>query len=164
MSYRDAIVAYRGGLTKVLEDLDASQVERFIHVLSDALREGRQVFLFGNGGSGATASHMAIHAPVTPAVRVPPSAWRTSTSIQMVRRPSAGRSVTARSARPRIRWISISRPSGRPRVEARRFRPGVQEGSIPYSAVTQPLPFPSRNSGTFSSTVAVQRTRVFPHS
>ena len=49
-------------------------------------------------------------------------------------------------------------------VEARRFRPGVEEGSIPYSAVTQPEHFPSRKSGTFSSTVAVQRTRVFPHS
>lgn len=59
MSYRDAIAGYKAGLTKVLEDLDAAQVERFIQVLSDARRDGRQVFLFGNGGSGATASHMA---------------------------------------------------------------------------------------------------------
>lgn len=59
MSYRDAIAIYRAGLGSVLEALDAVQIERFIQVLADALKDGRQVFLFGNGGSGATASHMA---------------------------------------------------------------------------------------------------------
>lgn len=59
MSYRDAIDGYKAGLGKVLDELDTAQVERFIQALSDALRDGRQVFLFGNGGSGATASHMA---------------------------------------------------------------------------------------------------------
>ena len=39
----------------------------------------------------------------------------------------------------------------------------VDRGSMPYSAVTQPLPCPSRNDGTFSSTDAVQMTRVSPN-
>ena len=35
----------------------------------------------------------------------------------------------------------------------------VARGSMPYSAVTQPLPVPRRNGGTRSSTLAVQITR-----
>src|SRR6185369_10299304 len=40
----------------------------------------------------------------------------------------------------------------------------VARGSMPYSAVTQPLPLPLRNAGTFSSTLAVHSTRVNPNS
>src|SRR5690242_12235050 len=35
---------------------------------------------------------------------------------------------------------------------------------MPYSAVTQPCPFPFKNGGTFGSTEAVHRTRVSPNS
>jgi hypothetical protein len=35
---------------------------------------------------------------------------------------------------------------------------------MPYSAVTQPLPWPLRKGGTCSSTLAVQSTRVSPNS
>ena len=35
---------------------------------------------------------------------------------------------------------------------------------MPYSAVTQPLPFPLRKRGTPCSTVALQSTRVLPNS
>ena len=38
----------------------------------------------------------------------------------------------------------------------------VARGSMLYSAVTQPLPFPFKKDGTFSSTVAVQITFVPP--
>src|SRR3954469_25906791 len=38
----------------------------------------------------------------------------------------------------------------------------VARGSIPYSAVTQPLPLLRRNGGTRSSTLAVQMTLVCP--
>ena len=38
----------------------------------------------------------------------------------------------------------------------------MARGSIPYSAVTQPLPVPLRNGGTRSSTEAAQRTFVSP--
>ena len=60
----------------------------------------------------------AMYAPVIDAQRVPPSAWRTSQSSQSVRSPSALKSHTERIARPISRWISIVRPSGRPRVDA----------------------------------------------
>jgi hypothetical protein len=42
----------------------------------------------------------ATNAPVIEAVRVPPSAWITSQSIQMVRSPSRFKSATARRERP----------------------------------------------------------------
>ena len=51
----------------------------------------------------SSASASATNAPVMDAVRVPPSAWMTSQSIQIVRSPSAGRFVTARSERPMSR-------------------------------------------------------------
>ncbi len=59
MSCSDRVEKYREGLTRVLAGLDVSAVERFVHLLSQARREGRTVFVFGNGGSGATASHLA---------------------------------------------------------------------------------------------------------
>ncbi len=43
------------------------------------------------------------------------------------------------------RWISVARPS-----PPRRDRVGVLPGSIAYSAVSQPIPLPSRNGGTVS--------------
>ena len=38
----------------------------------------------------------------------------------------------------------------------------VARGSMPYSAVTHPLPLLRRNGGTRSSTLAVQMTFVLP--
>ena len=92
------------------------------------------------------------------AVRVPPSAWMTSQSTVIWRGPSARMSIAARSERPINRWISWPRPPA-----ARPERVCVERGSIAYSAVTHPLPFPSRNGGTFSSTEAVQMTCVSPN-
>jgi hypothetical protein len=60
------------------------------------------------------------------------------------------------------RWISTVRPSTRPFVASRCLREPVDAGSIPYSAVTQPVPRPSIQRGTDSSTEAVQMTRVSP--
>ena len=82
------------------------------------------------------------------AQRVPPSASSTSQSIQTVRSPSALKSITPRSERPIRRWISTVRPSGRPFETSRRLRSPVDAGSIPYSAVTQPLPWPAIQRGT----------------
>ena len=56
------------------------------------------------------------------------------------------------------------RPWGRLPAVSRWEREGVEEGSMEYSAVTQPLPVPSRKGGTLSSTLAAQTTRVRPHS
>jgi hypothetical protein len=44
----------------------------------------------------------------------------------------------------------------------RLFRVDVLAGSIPYSAVNQPLPFPAIHSGTPGTKLAVQITRVRP--
>lgn len=44
----------------LLGQLDPSEIAAFVDRLERARREGRTVFLAGNGGSAATASHMAI--------------------------------------------------------------------------------------------------------
>jgi hypothetical protein len=72
------------------------------------------------------------------------------------------KSITTRSERPIRRWISIVRPSWRPRVASRCLRSPVDAGSIPYSAVTQPRPCPLIQRGTLSCAEAVQITRVSP--
>ena len=91
-----------------------------------------------------------IATPVIDAVRVPPSAWRTSQSTVTVRSPSRERSTTPRSERPTRRWISWVRPPIRPLVDSRWLRSAVARGSIAYSAVTQPVPVPRRCGGTRS--------------
>lgn len=41
-----------------LESIPLDEVEKLIHHFRDALQEDRQIFVFGNGGSAANASHM----------------------------------------------------------------------------------------------------------
>src|SRR5581483_8619390 len=101
-------------------------------------------------------------APVIEAVRVPPSACRTSQSGTIVRSPIAAGSTIARSDLPISRWISCVRPDGRPFASSRGVRLAVERGSIEYSAVTQPFPVPRMNCGTASSMVAAHSTRVLP--
>src|SRR4051794_33782695 len=98
------------------------------------------------------------------AVRVPPSAWRTSQSMAMLFSPSAARSIEARSERPMSRLISWVRPPMRPFTDSRSLRVWVARGSIEYSAVTQPRPEPFRQRGTPSVTLAAHSTRVRPNS
>ena len=111
-----------------------------------------------------SASTMATNAPVIEAVRVPPSAWITSQSSHSVRSPRRSRRTTDRIERPISRWISMVRPPTLPCEASRAVRVLVARGSMPYSAVTQPLPVPRRNGGTRSSIDAVQITRVRPTS
>ena len=96
------------------------------------------------------------------AVRVPPSACRTSQSTVTVRSPSLARSTTPRSDRPMSRWISCVRPPIRPLADSRWVRSAVARGSIEYSAVTQPVPLPRKCGGVRSSIVAAHRTSVSP--
>lgn len=42
---------------KALESIPVAAVESLINVFKKALHEDRQIFVFGNGGSGANASH-----------------------------------------------------------------------------------------------------------
>lgn len=49
---------YLTGLQGVLEEIDREAVSRVIEILWEAYRKGRRLFIIGNGGSAATASHM----------------------------------------------------------------------------------------------------------
>ena len=96
------------------------------------------------------------------AVRVPPSACRMSQSIRIEFSPIWSRRVTPRSERPIRRWISWVRPDSLPFADSRSVRTEVDRGSSAYSAVTQPVPEPCRNRGTFASHDAAASTRVLP--
>ena len=99
----------------------------------------------------ARQSCSATQAPVIEAVRVPPSAWITSQSTVICRSPSAATSTTARRLRPIRRWISRVRPLCLPADASRRVRSRVARGSMPYSAVIQPRPWPFSHGGSRSS-------------
>lgn len=51
--------AYVDGLVSVLGDLPVDQVACALQVIEEAFRRRSTIFLAGNGGSAATASHMA---------------------------------------------------------------------------------------------------------
>jgi len=50
--------AYLDRVNREIQELDVAQVETFSQLVESAYREGRFVFLCGNGGSGANASHL----------------------------------------------------------------------------------------------------------
>ena len=50
---------YKANLLDALDTLDLSRVEDLIEVFAKARDEGRQIFVFGNGGSAASANHFA---------------------------------------------------------------------------------------------------------
>ena len=49
---------YLGGLKGVLDRLPLKPIDEIIRAIEQARDEGRQIFVIGNGGSAATASHM----------------------------------------------------------------------------------------------------------
>jgi D-sedoheptulose 7-phosphate isomerase len=49
---------YLSGLKDVLDRLPLKPIDEIIRVIEQARDEGRQIFVIGNGGSAATASHM----------------------------------------------------------------------------------------------------------
>ena len=50
---------YVNEVERTLRNLELAQVERFLSELQSAYTEGRAVYLIGNGGSAANASHFA---------------------------------------------------------------------------------------------------------
>jgi D-sedoheptulose 7-phosphate isomerase len=54
---KDWISAYVGAQKAALESIPAEAVEKMVGTLQKALKEDRQIFVFGNGGSAANASH-----------------------------------------------------------------------------------------------------------
>jgi D-sedoheptulose 7-phosphate isomerase len=56
-SEKMSLKSYVSGFTELLGKIDPAEVEALAGALEDAYREGRTVFLIGNGGSGSAASH-----------------------------------------------------------------------------------------------------------
>ena len=50
---------YRANLSKALETIDLNKVSQAIDWFREARDAGRHIFVCGNGGSAATASHFA---------------------------------------------------------------------------------------------------------
>ncbi len=59
MDSSNKIKAYIKGLKDSLDGLDIKSVEKLVDILIDAYENEKQIFIFGNGGSGSTASHLA---------------------------------------------------------------------------------------------------------
>ena len=57
MNGKDIISAYESELIQAIRAIDTDQFGRVIDILIQAYQEDRQVFIFGNGGSAATANH-----------------------------------------------------------------------------------------------------------
>lgn len=53
----DLINNYFDKLKKTLDNLDRKEIEIFLNLLIKARDEGKNIFIMGNGGSAATASH-----------------------------------------------------------------------------------------------------------
>ena len=56
---RQQFLDYTQGLKQALDAIPTDAAEKFLQLLESAYLDGRQVFLMGNGGSGASASHAA---------------------------------------------------------------------------------------------------------
>jgi D-sedoheptulose 7-phosphate isomerase len=52
-----AISAYLTEAKGIIESLDIGEINCFLNVLMEAREAGKQIFVMGNGGSAATASH-----------------------------------------------------------------------------------------------------------
>jgi D-sedoheptulose 7-phosphate isomerase len=48
---------YRDAFTKLLNEVDVGTIQRILQHLDDARRKGAMIYVAGNGGSAATASH-----------------------------------------------------------------------------------------------------------
>ncbi len=58
-SNSDLVDVYLRQLSKTIDSMSREAIWSVIEVLMEAWRNGRHVFIFGNGGSASTASHMA---------------------------------------------------------------------------------------------------------
>jgi D-sedoheptulose 7-phosphate isomerase len=55
----DFITSYLNNLHEAIQELPISDIERVVEVIYQAYQRGSQIFIMGNGGSAATASHFA---------------------------------------------------------------------------------------------------------
>ena len=59
MIEQNAVYTYLDELRRILSTLNADDISQVIYALLRGYRTGRKVFILGNGGSAATASHFA---------------------------------------------------------------------------------------------------------
>ena len=59
MNILQDIKKYLSNVTVTLEELPVDKIAEVVELLEKVRRENRQVFIFGNGGSAATAAHFA---------------------------------------------------------------------------------------------------------
>lgn len=57
MSYEKMIINYINEEKKALDALDIESIDKCIRILKEAFDEEKNIYIFGNGGSAATASH-----------------------------------------------------------------------------------------------------------
>lgn len=57
MDYINDISAYFERLKNTIDQIDKSELNNLMNVLVEAKENGKQIFIMGNGGSSATASH-----------------------------------------------------------------------------------------------------------
>ena len=60
MEARAAITSYFSELDQMLRDISQVHLQEILALLEDTYRHGRRIFIMGNGGSAATASHFAL--------------------------------------------------------------------------------------------------------
>jgi D-sedoheptulose 7-phosphate isomerase len=56
----DAITSYMREHERMIEAISLAQLQTVLRLLEEAYREGHRIFVMGNGGSAATASHFAL--------------------------------------------------------------------------------------------------------
>jgi len=56
----EAVGRYFSGLEQMLRAISLAHLERVLRLLEEAYLNGRRIFIMGNGGSEATASHFAL--------------------------------------------------------------------------------------------------------
>jgi D-sedoheptulose 7-phosphate isomerase len=56
-NFSDEINIYFDNLKKTIDLINVNQINNLMNLLTDALYENKQIFVMGNGGSAATASH-----------------------------------------------------------------------------------------------------------
>ena len=55
----DRIVEYLNSITNQIKDLEIDNISKVISSVKEAHEKDRRIFVFGNGGSAATANHFA---------------------------------------------------------------------------------------------------------
>ncbi len=58
MDYTKSIKEYLDMLTATVKDLDINVIDEILNLIQQARKNQKQIFIMGNGGSGANASHI----------------------------------------------------------------------------------------------------------